>query len=249
MKMHVLNGEKNKRILLLHPMLSSAEGIQSIIVEPLGAEYTYLLPDLSGHGEAKEQTYISAKKEAQAIYDYLKHEQITSIDLAVSASLGSVVLFELLAYKDIRIKQVVCEGTSFHTKSGIMEIGFRKAFLSKHKQAIKDRGLSIRKLADIYGEKLGALMADCFINLSEESIRNIVHDCTNVHLPDLAIAEQENCTFTYGSKDYNLKKAKKVLPQQYPHAELIVWDGYEHCAKLTNDTADFCALLKRKLGN
>jgi len=48
-----LEKEKKKVILLIHPMLSSAKGMKEEIVDRIGGDYRYILPDLSAHGETR----------------------------------------------------------------------------------------------------------------------------------------------------------------------------------------------------
>jgi len=54
--MHDWNNEKEDVILLIHPMLSSANGMKTFIADILGEEYRYLAPDLSAHGDADKDT-------------------------------------------------------------------------------------------------------------------------------------------------------------------------------------------------
>lgn len=120
-----------------------------------------------------------------------------------------------------------------------------KVFLSKHRKAVKDPALSARKMSEIYGETAGPAMAKRFIAVNEESIRNIIHDCGYVALPELSPELQRRCVFAYGEKDSNLKECKKVLPAKYPGAELKVWPGYAHCGKMTADPEHYAAMLKQ----
>ena len=52
-------------------MLSSAQGMKSLIADQMGQEFRYIIPDLSAHGQSASDTYESALKESQMIYDYL----------------------------------------------------------------------------------------------------------------------------------------------------------------------------------
>ena len=247
MKMNVINQNNDSIILLIHPMLSSAVGMKKIIVDNLKGNYNYLIPDLSGHGIAKDDNYNSASEEAKEIYNYLKSNNIQTISLAFGASLGGVVLFELLKYKDIEIRKVFIEGGSFYTNSNLLEWIYKKSFLLKHKKAIKNRELSIKKMTELYGKLAGEQMADTFINMSKASIINISHDCNHVNLPSLSEDEQKNFIFSYGSKDLNLKRAKKAIKRFYPNSKLIIWDKLSHCEKITKESSEFCNLLESEI--
>lgn len=245
MKALDLNSENKKTVLLIHPMLSSADGMKINIADNLGDDLRYIIPDLSAHGESIDKTYHSSKEEAHAIYDHLKALNISKLDLAYGASLGGVVLLQLLEYKDIQINKAIFEGCSLWQNSWIQEFFMKKIFIKKHRKAIKDRELAVKKMTRIYGEK-ASVMADTFIAMSEESIINIIHDCSFVNLPMLSEDEQRKCLFTYGSKEFDLRSAKKYLPKNYPYASLRLWNGYGHCTRITKDTENYCMEIREE---
>ena len=63
-------------------------------------------------------------------------------------------------------------------------------------------------------------MADSFIAMNEESIKHISHDCAFVDLPNLTPEEQKSCVFFYGSKEFDLIAAKKVLPPKVSSSQI-----------------------------
>ena len=99
MKMIERNKTAEAAALLIHPMLSSAEGIELCVTDFWGDDVRCFLPDLSSHGEAAGETYHSAWEEAKAIHDYLVEQNCTHLQLGFGASLGGVVLFELLKFE------------------------------------------------------------------------------------------------------------------------------------------------------
>lgn len=98
MKMYERNPGQGRTALLIHPMLSSAEGIELCVTNFWGEGVHCFVPDLSGHGEDAAATYHSAAEEAKAIHDVLVEQGCTHLDLGFGASLGGVVLFELKAW-------------------------------------------------------------------------------------------------------------------------------------------------------
>ena len=68
MKMHLIEPktctQSTPTVLLIHPMLSSAEGMQTVLVSNMGDDLRYLVPDLAAHGEEDATEYISASQEA-----------------------------------------------------------------------------------------------------------------------------------------------------------------------------------------
>lgn len=238
-----LNSDKQKIILLIHPMLSSAEGMKEVIADNMGDEYRYVVPDLSAHGELSDEMYLSSRKESERIHNYLREKGINEIHLAFGASLGGVVLLQLLNYKDIKIKKAIFEGCSLWQNAKLTNFIVRNVFIRKHKKAVHNRALAVKKMTKLYGNK-ATVMADRFIEIDEQSIKNICYDCAFVKLPILSEEEQKKCLFLYGSKEFDLKSAKKALPKNYPSARLKLWNGYGHCTKMTSDTSEYCEFLK-----
>ena len=243
-----LNQNKEKVVLLIHPMLSSAHGMKLIIADHMGEEFRYILPDLSAHGELSNEVYESVQKESERIHEYLVNHHIQELALAYGASLGGVVLLQLLAYKDIKVRTAVFEGCSLWEHAKALNFIATSVFLHKHRKAIRNRELAIKKMTGLYGEK-AAPMAERFMQIDEQSLKNIFHDCAFVNPPELSKEEQEACLFLYGSKEFDLRSAKKVLPKKYPYARLKVWDGYGHCTKMSADPAEYGRMLKSEIEN
>ena len=245
MKMHEYNQEAEKTVLLIHPMLSSAEGIELCVTSHWGKDVHCFIPDLAAHGEGMAATYHSAEEEAKAIHDALVQKDCTHLQLGFGASLGGVVLFELLKYADLTFDHVFFEGVSFYEKVPLLCFVLTRVFLGKHRKAVKDPESSARKMSELYGNEAGPAMARRFIGMNEESIRNVIHDCGYVQLPTLSPEVQKQCVFAYGGKDSDLKQGKKILPQKYPLSKLEVWPGYAHCGKMTADSEQYAAMLKQ----
>lgn len=90
-------------------------------------------------------------------------------------------------------------------------------------------------------------MAQHFTRIDVQSIKNICHDCAFVNLPKLSEEEQKRRIFCYGSKEFDLKCARRVIPQKYPYATLKMWDGQSRCTKITTNTAEYCEMLKTQI--
>lgn len=244
MKMHQRNAGAAETALLIHPMLSSAEGIALCVTDRWGGEVHCLIPDLSGHGEAAGETYHSAAEEARSIHDWLLRQGCTHLQLGFGASLGGVVLFELLRFQDLTFDRVFFEGVSFYERAPALCFLLTQVFLAKHRKAVKDPQLSRRKMSAIYGQAAGPAMAGRFIAMDETSIRGIIHDCAYVRLPELSPEMQRCCVFAYGEKDSDLGQCRKLLAAKYPGAALRVWPGYGHCGRMTADSQQYAAMLR-----
>ena len=249
MRMHVYGacGQDCPAVLIIHPMLSSAPSMKTTLCDHMGSDLRFLVPDLSAHGDEAGVPYVSAAAEAAAIHEWLASHGVLHLSLGFGASLGGVILFELLRFPDLSFDQLFIEGVSFYSGGPVARAGgaiLSRVMVAKHRKAARDPEAGTRKLAHLYGEDAAPAMAAKFAAMSEDSIRAIVRDCSHVRLPPLSPTTQRRCTFAYGEKDSDLRLARRVIPRLYPQAELRVWPGWGHCERMSRDSVTYGAMLR-----
>ena len=249
MKMHIYGpgGQESPTVLIIHPMLSSASSMKATLCNHMGPGLRFLVPDLSAHGDEAGAPYVSAASEAAAIHEWLASNGVHRLSMGFAASLGGVVLFELLRFPDLSFDRLYIEGVSFYSGGPIARAGgaiLSRAMVAKHRKAARDPKAGARKLAHLYGEQAARSMVASFAAMSEESIRAIVRDCSHVSLPPLSPTTQRRCTFAYGEKDSDLRLARRTVPRLYPEAELVVWPGSGHCEHMSRDSVAYGAMLR-----
>ena len=158
MNMHVYgcSADDSPTVLLIHPMLSSASGIKIAVADHMGAGLRFLAPDLSAHGDEASAPYVSAADEAAAIHSWLVHHDATHLALVFGASLGGVILFELLRFPDLSFDRVFIEGVSFYSGGPVARAGgavLGRGMIAKHRKAARDPEAGVRKLAHLFGEE------------------------------------------------------------------------------------------------
>ena len=246
MYMHDYHTDKPEVILLLHPMLAAAEMMHQLLGSHF-SEYRLLIPDLAGHGEAVGQPFQSAEREAAEIAAYLREIGVSQVRLGYGASLGAIVLMELMRQPGVRFGHLFFEGASFHENANFVGKTVGKVFLAKHKRAVENPARSVEMMGQLYGKQAAEPMAKSFIAMTDESILNIAHVCTHVRLPEADPEQQKRMSFSYGDKDEMLKEAKKLQKRRYPAAELVLWKGYGHCQRITADPDSYAEYLKKYL--
>ena len=249
MKMHIYGdyGDDSPTVLLVHPMLSSASRMKAAVADHMGSGLRFLIPDLSAHGDEAGVPYVSAAAEAGAIHEWLASRGLSRLSLGFGASLGGVILFELLRYPDLSFDRLFIEGVSFYSGGPVARVGgsvLSRVMVVKHRKAVRDPKAGARKLARLYGEQAAGSMVASFAAMSEESIRAIVRDCSHVSLPPLSPTTQRRSTFAYGDKDSDLRLARRMIPRLYPEAELRVWPGWGHCERMSRDSVAYGAMLR-----
>lgn len=246
MVMHDYHKEGEKVVLLLHPMLASGEMMYHLLGRQLGENVRCLAPDFASHGAERGKEFAGASTEAEQIMAYLEQNGITHIDLAYGASLGGVVLTQLLRRK-LSFTTAFFEGTSFFEGAKIMTKLVSGVFLKKHKRAVADHERAVKAMGALYGEAYAQEFADQFISMSDNSIRKIAESCGDNRHADLTAEEQSRCIFAYGSKDMNVPEAKKKCKKVYPKSKLVFWEGYDHCERVVADTDGYVRMLSAYL--
>ena len=158
MKMHVYGpcGQDCPAVLIIHPMLSSASSMKAALCDHMGPGLRFLVPDLSAHGDEAGASYLSAASEAAAIHEWVASRGLSRLSLGFGASLGGVVLFELLRFPDLSFDQLFIEGVSFYSGGPVARVGgsvLSRVMVAKHRKAVRDPKAGARKLARLYGEE------------------------------------------------------------------------------------------------
>lgn len=242
MVIHDLYPEKLKVMLLIHPMLASSEPMRRYLVENIlkeTNEYRFIIPDLSGHGEAMIEVYVSAAEEARILTQYLLEHGVTKIDLGFAASLGGVVLFEILNRRKIKFRRLFFEGVSFYENAKLGGFLMTKIMLAKQKKGLKNPKVAVEKMSRMFGSQAGEVIAERFLKMDPLSIKNIVRDCSNVRLPKMDAEIQKSCVFSYGKKDSDLRLARRKIPKMYLDVKLVVDEGYGHCERMVKDAEGY----------
>ena len=229
-------------MLLIHPMLASSESMRRYLVENIlkeTNEYRFIIPDLSGHGEAAGEKYESAAEEARVLVQYLLEHGVREVDLGFAASLGGVVLFEMLNLGEIKFKRLFFEGVSFYERAKLGGFLMTKIMLAKQKKGLRNPKLAVEKMSKMFGSRAGKVMAERFLRMNPLSVNNIVRDCSNVRLPKMDMEMQKSCVLSYGEKDSDLRLARRKIPKMYPEARLVVDEGYGHCERMVKDAEGY----------
>ena len=144
MKMHIYGpgGENSPTVLIIHPMLSSASSMKASLCDHMGPGLRFLVPDLSAHGDEASAPYVSAAAaEAGAIHEWLTSWGMRRLSLGFAASLGGVILFELLRFPDLSFDRLFIEGVSFYSGGPVARVGgsiLSRVMVAKHRKAVRD---------------------------------------------------------------------------------------------------------------
>ncbi len=226
----------NEKILLLHPMFTSAKFFD-FIIDKLIEKYCLIVPTYSGHYE--NSTYISMEDEEKNIDEFLKKNNINSLKAIIGFSLGGNIAFNYFCKNQDKVEQVIVDSAPIFKLPKFV----KKHFYNKYKKCL----LNLKK----HPENIVNELNKCFKGMGEvqqyvaplitiESLKNLVESCYNIETPELSITSQKKITFVYGKKDI----VKLCLPRikKYKNSTLIRVD-FSHCAYFMENTDEYIKKL------
>ena len=226
-------------VVLIHPMLTSAEMMYDIIGSRLKGEYRIIAPDQGSHGRSRRE-FVSSEDEAARLHDYLVSEGITKIALVYGASLGAVCATKLTKFKDIEIKELYLDGVPFAKRPAYVA-----PLMTVIVYAWKKLGKSAGKvLSRVYGSAGGA-MAECLYKMDHRILSRIFRDCTAGCEIEADSRMQKHIFFDYGEKELSCYYGYKTEKKLYPGAKFFIHRGYSHCTYLVRNPDRYVARLEK----
>ncbi|MBQ5316469.1 MAG: alpha/beta hydrolase [Oscillospiraceae bacterium] len=233
-------GDRNAPcVVLIHPMLTSAEMMYNVIGSRLKGRYRIIAPDQGSHGRSQRE-FVSAEDEAARLHDYLLSEGITKIALVYGASLGAVCAMKLTHYEDIEIEELYLDGIPFTKRPAYVA-----PLMTAMVYAWKTFGKNADKvLSRAYGSA-GTAMAECLNKMKLRTFARIFRDCTAGCEREFDCRRQKHLFFDYGEKELSCYYGYKTEKKLYPEAKFFIHRGYSHCNYLVKNPDRYVSRLEK----
>ncbi len=238
MKIVTYGNKENEKILLLHPMFTSARFFD-FVIDKL-KDYYLIIPTYSGH--YKNSNYISMENEEKTINQFLKENNIDRLKAIIGFSLGGNIAFHYFCHNQDKIDQVIVDSAPIFNLPNII----KKYFYNKYKKCL----LNIKE----HPENTVKELNKCFNGMGQfqqyvapivtiESLKNLLDSCYIVETPKLDIESQKKITFVYGTKDI----ARLCLPRikKYKNSKFIKINSLGHCEYFVKNTDEYIKKLIR----
>ena len=230
MKIVTYGNKEKEKILLLHPMFTSAKFFD-FVIDRLSNKYYLIIPTYSGHYENSD--YVSMEDEEKTI-DKLK--------AIIGFSLGGNIAFHYFCNNQDKVNQVIVDSAPIFKFPNII----KKYFYNRYKKCL----LNIKEHPEDTVKELNK----CFNGMGEvqqyvapivtlESLKNLLESCYNIKAPKLESDSQRKITFVYDTNDI----ARLCLPRikKYKNSEFIKIDSLGHCGYFRENTDEYIKRLIR----
>ncbi len=239
MKIVTYGNKDNEKILLLHPMFTSAQFFK-FVINQLSSKYFLMIPTYSGHYE--NSTYLSIEEEEKTIDKFLEQQNIDRLTAVIGFSLGGNIAFHYFCQHPDKIDQVIVDSAPIFKLPKMI----KKYFYHKYKKCL----LKIKECPENTIKELNK----CFSGMGEaqqyvapivtiESLKNLIESCYYIETPKLSIDSQKKITFVYGTKD--IAKLCLFRIKKYKNSKIIKVPSLGHCGYFREHTNAYCNELIR----
>lgn len=232
MKIVTYGNKEKEKILLLHPMFTSAKFF-NFVIDRLSNKYYLIIPTYSGHYENSD--YVSIEDEEKTIDKFLKENNIDKLKAIIGFSLGGNIAFHYFCNNQDKVDQVIVDSAPIFKFPNII----KKYFYNRYKKCL----LNIKEHPEDTVKELNK----CFNGMGEvqQYVAPIVtlESCYNIKAPKLESDSQRKITFVYGTNDI----ARLCLPRikKYKNSEIIKIDSLGHCGYFRENTDEYIKRLIR----
>ena len=254
MLINTIGDKHNKKIIMLPGSFCNSKSMVGIYND-LKDDYYIILPEYTGHYE--NSTFTTRSQEASYIMEYLKENNILTIDMIYGQSMGAEIGIELLyqlTNNGIRINSAFFDGAPCIKLSYL----YKKIMYLKFKTLVKMlKGKSmddlmnwkfLKKFANGDPESLKPMLEpilEIAPIISNETIYNENECCYTFDFPELDDNIQKNMYFFYAKEEKAYKTCINGVKRAYPNANYEIVEGYGHLTYSTRNKDEYVKKLKK----
>lgn len=241
MKIVTYGNKQNDKILLLHPMFTSADFFD-FAINKLSKDYYLIIPTYSGHYENSK--YISMENEEEYIDKFLEENGIDRLKAVIGFSLGGNIAFHYFCNNQNKIDKVIIDSAPIFKFPNFVKKHFYKKY-SKCLINIKENPENTVQELDKCFHGMGEAQQYVAPIVTSESLENLIESCYNVETPKLVLDSEIKITFVYGTNDM----ARLCMPRikKYKNSNFINIKSSGHCGYFRTNTDEYIEKLIRRL--
>lgn len=235
-------GDKTKpSVLFFHAM--GVVGQSSFpVAKYLADEYFCIMPTATCY--CKGQHYVSKADEVSQVESFLRENNITSLKLVVSSSIGADLASAFLAQTKRPVEYAFFDGGQFaQIPKSLRRIMVPFLFFAI-KSLYWSKGKTLGKILWCSDENIKPYFIEAGKNLTYNNLRRQMKDSLeDKPFPFMTQEMQKHSYFEFGSVEEHMKYRDAVM-KAYPYANFPVFDGYNHMQKQIRDPEGFALMLK-----
>ena len=253
MLINTIGDKENKKIIMLPGSFCNSKSME-YLYNILKDDCYIILPEYTGHYE--NSTFTTRKQEASYIMEYLKENNIQTIDMIYGQSMGAEIGIELLyqlTNNGIKVNNSFFDGAPCIKLSYL----YKKFMYFKFKTLVnllKSKSMDdlmnwklLNKFANGDPESLKPMIEpilEIAPILSNETINNENECCYTFDFPKLDDDIQKNMYFFYAKEEKAYRTCINEVKKAYPDANYEIVEGYGHLTYSVKNKEEYVKRLK-----
>ena len=229
MNFYEFGDENNPIMVLIHGVIQPWDSMMEQI-EYFRVDYHIYAVEWDGHTQNQPTEFKSLEAEAKEIEEFFFRKDINQLDVLCGFSMGGAVAHVVWKNQRLKVRNLIMDGAPLVPYPKMMDTFMTKNYLDIiHKSKARDA----KTLENFEKNFLPKKYLDSYLkladNMSDESLRNIVHSASTSALYTI-IRNDSRILYIHGTKMNEMysKKSAKLLKKAYPEAKVICYNGKAH---------------------
>jgi len=234
-------GDKRRpHILYIPGLFMSGACLQSIASRM--PQYHFLCVTLDGYDGSGEE-FPGLEQECTRIVSWLRENDLTSFELVMGMSLGTIFAMELAKREELVIRKIFLDGAvNFYTSgAALFERMAMRHIFSGYIRKAADREKMIANLKKSFIGNWPEEMQRCMSRLSENSMKTMIEVLVNYRIGP-GVRQPMYCL--YGSRETNMQVNAHLIRRYYPDAEIHIVKGYNHLVYANQQPETYAGLIQ-----
>lgn len=250
MNFYEFGQEINPIMVFIHGVIQPWDSMMEHIQYFQGDYHVYAV-ELNGHTQDAPTEFVSLEAEAKEIEAFFFEKGIKEVDVLCGFSMGGAIAHVIWKNQRLKVKNLIMDGAPLVPYPKLFQSFMMKNYLdiihnSKAREPKTLHNFEKNFLPKKYLESYLRL-AD---NMSDESMRNIVHAAGTSALYTI-IKNESRILYIHGTRMNEMysKKSAKLIQKAYPEAEVICYKGKAHIECAIYEPDKWCEDVSKFLKN
>lgn len=237
MKVDTFGNPDNPAILLIHSIFYPGITSYRSILPLIEKDYYVIIPNLDGLNFPHSE-FISTRRQADQIIDWLKKNDIFHIHFILGSSYGSSVAFEILKDQSLKIDKAALDSPALKCSKIYGMMLYHE--MKKMVKTFKKKGVNAFHSYDKYkyiSKDDEEYCLKVYNDMDKKTIKNLAYSCYDYVLPSELYREGTTIRFLFWEKD----KSKINLPEikELKAGEIRILEGMSHMQYIFENPVDF----------
>jgi len=226
MKFRTFGAEKNKSLLFIHGMASTAMLCYEPLLEYL-QDYHVILCEVDGHCEEEQSDFVSVQDSCDKIERYVQDKLGGKLYALSGFSMGGTMAVDLIGRGNIRVERTHLDA-AFTVQMGLLKEPYKFAFSRGIGWMQKGRHIPKCLMDSMMGKDNNSVNEILYQKVSRQTLLNACESIYTYSVPAGLKDYRNPVMFWMGEHEPYPQKSARILKEYLPQLETNVFPGMGH---------------------